>query len=289
MPEQSQHRMGIALVTAAAVAWSTAPFFMRLVPFDSWTILFWRGLFGGSFIVALLLATQGRTVFGDIARMGGSGWLVAALSTLGMVAFIPALQLTSVANVAVINAAGPFVAAGLAWLWLRETVRTGTLAASLVAFAGVAIIVGNAAAGSDLRGIGLACLMTLAIAGMTVAVRRYKRVSMVAAAGMSNFLGSVVSVPFAKAIWVTTGPDLVIFAVFGFLQVGMGLTLFVLGSRHLPSGQASLIATLETPLMPLWVWVAFQETPAVRALVGGTLVLGAVIADIVMHSRSQRT
>jgi drug/metabolite transporter (DMT)-like permease len=97
-----------------------------------------------------------------------------------------------------------------------------------------------------------------------------------------------VSVPFAKAIWVTTGPDLVIFAVFGFLQVGMGLTLFVLGSRHLPSGQASLIATLETPLMPFWVWVAFQEIPSVRALVGGTLVMAAVIADIVTDSRSQR-
>ena len=289
MPEHSQRRVGIALVTAAAVAWSTAPFFTRLLPFDSWTILFWRGLFGGSFIVALLLTTQGRTVFRDIARMGVSGWLVAALSTLGMVAFIPALQLTSVANVAVINAVGPFVAAGLAWLWLRERVRAGTLAASLVAFAGVAIIVGNATAGSDLGGIGLACLMTLAIAAMTVAVRRYKQISMVAAAGMSNFLGSAVSVPFAKAIWATTGPDLLIFAAFGFLQVGMGLTLFVLGSRHLPSGQASLIATLETPLMPFWVWVAFQETPTARALVGGMLVLGAVISDIVADSCSQRT
>jgi drug/metabolite transporter (DMT)-like permease len=289
MPEHSQHRMGIALVTAAAVAWSTAPFFTRLVPFDSWTILFRRGLFGGSFILTLLLVTQGRTVFGDIARMGGSGWLVAALSTLGMVAFIPALQLTSVANVAVINAAGPFAAAGLAWLWLRERVRVGTLAASLVAFAGVAIIVSNAAAGPALGGIGLASLMTLAIAGMTVVIRRCKHVSMVAAAGMSNFLGSVVSVPFANAIWETTGPDLVIFAAFGFLQVGMGLTLFVLGSRHLPSAQSSLIATLETPLMPFWVWVAFQEKPAVRALVGGTLVLSAVIGDIFTESRSQRT
>src|SRR5262249_20894011 len=71
MRGHSQHGTGIALVTAAAVAWSTAPFFTRLVPFDSWTILFWRGLFGGSFIIAVLLATQGRTVFGDMARMRG--------------------------------------------------------------------------------------------------------------------------------------------------------------------------------------------------------------------------
>jgi drug/metabolite transporter (DMT)-like permease len=111
---------------------------------------------------------------------------------------------------------------------------------------------------------------------------------MVAAAGMSNFLGSIVSLPFASGIAMTSGSDLVLFAVFGFLQVGMGLTLFALGSRHLPSGQASLIATLETPLMPFWVWLAFQEVPPLRAVAGGMLVLGAVVADIVADTRSRR-
>ena len=84
-----------------------------------------------------------------------------------------------------------------------------------------------------------------------------------------------------------TGADLVIFAMFGFFQVALGLTLFVLGSRLLPSGQASLIATLETPLMPFWVWLAFQEAPSSRALLGGALVMGAVIADIIGDARAQ--
>jgi len=56
----SQHRPGVALVVAAAVAWSTAPFFTRLLPFDSWTILFWRGLFGGGLIAAILVLMRGR-------------------------------------------------------------------------------------------------------------------------------------------------------------------------------------------------------------------------------------
>jgi drug/metabolite transporter (DMT)-like permease len=280
--------MGLALVAAAAVAWSTAPFFTRVLPFDSWTILFWRGLFGGGSITAFLLLTQGRAGLLSLISLGKRGWLVASLSTIGMVSFIPALQLTSVANVAVIIAAGPLVAAGWAWIWLRERVGLRTLVACLVAFAGVAIIVGNAVAGADLGGVGLAWVMTLAIAGMTVAIRRYKETSRVAAAGMSNFLGSIVSLPFASGIATTSGSDLVLFAMFGFLQVGMGLTLFALGSRHLPSGQASLIATLETPLMPFWVWLAFQEVPPLRAVAGGMLVLGAVIADIVADTRSRR-
>jgi drug/metabolite transporter (DMT)-like permease len=284
----SQHRAGIALVVAAAVAWSTAPFFTRLLPFDSWTILFWRGLIGGGVIAAILVMMQGRAGVQDLAGMGKNGWLVASLSTLGMVCFIPALQLTSVSNVAIIIATGPFVAAALAWIWLREVVRLRTLLSSLAALCGVVIIVGDARASSDVLGIGLACLMTLAIAAMTVAVRQHKNTPMVAAAALSNVLGSIVSIPFAHGIASVTGTDLVILALFGFFQVGLGLSLFVLGSRLLPSGQASLIATLETPLMPFWVWLAFQEIPGLRALVGGALVLGAVVADIIGDGRAQK-
>jgi drug/metabolite transporter (DMT)-like permease len=286
MSEAHSRRTGIALVIAAAVAWSTAPFFTRLLHFDSWTILFWRGLFGGGLITAFLVTTQGRAGLRDLVETGRSGWLVACLSTLGMVSFIPALQLTSVSNVAIIIATGPFVAAGLAWIWLREAARWTTLIASLVALCGVAIIVGNAAGVSDAGGIGLACLMTLAIAAMTVAIRRYKQISMVAAAALSNFLGSLVSIAFAKDIASVTAADVFVLAMFGFFQVALGLTLFVLGSRQLPSGQASLIATLETPLMPFWVWLAFQELPTPRALVGGALVMGAVLADIIADSRA---
>jgi drug/metabolite transporter (DMT)-like permease len=123
--------------------------------------------------------------------------------------------------------------------------------------------------------------MMVAIAAMTVAVRRYKQSSMVAAAALSNFLGSLVSIPFTQGLADVTGRDLAVLAMFGLFQVGLGLTLFVLGSRLLPSGQASLIATLETPLMPFWVWLAFDELPTPRALIGGSLVMGAVVADVI--------
>jgi drug/metabolite transporter (DMT)-like permease len=282
-----QHRTGIMLVVAAAIAWSTAPLFTRLLHYDSWTILFWRGLFGGCFIAAFLVVTQGRSGLRDLTAMRANGWLVAGLSTLGMVTFIPALQLTSVANVAIIIAAQPFAAAALAWIWFRETARLRTLLAAVVALGGVAIIVSGALGAADIRGIGLACVMMFAIAAMTVTIRKHRETSMVAAAAMSNFLGSLVSIPFAQSIASVGVIDLALLATFGLLQVGLGLTLFALGSRLLPSGQASLIATLETPLMPFWVWLAFAEVPAVRALAGGALVMGAVLADIIGDKRER--
>jgi drug/metabolite transporter (DMT)-like permease len=190
--------------------------------------------------------------------------------------------------VAIIIAVQPFAAAAIAWIWLRETVLLRTLLASLVALVGIAIIVSSAEGATDYRGIGLAFFMMFAIATMTVVIRRHRETSMVAAAAMSNFLGCLVSIPFARDIGSVTEIDIVVLALFGLFQVGMGLTLFVLGSRMLPSGQASLIATLETPLMPFWVWLAFQEIPALRALVGAALVMGAVIADVTGDRRQRR-
>jgi drug/metabolite transporter (DMT)-like permease len=287
MPQtESQRRIGILLVIAAAIAWSTAPFFTRLLHYDSWTIIFWRGLFGGGFIALFLIAIQGKRGLRDLVTMKSSGWLVAVLSTSGMVTFIPSLQLTSVANVAIIVAFQPFAAAAIAWLWLREAASRRTMLASLVALAGVVVIVSGAAGGADYRGIGLAILMILSISVMTVVIRRHRDTSMVAAASVSNFLGSLVSIPFAQGIGSVTSADLGILAMFGLFQVGLGLTFFTIGSRHLPSGQSSLIGTLETPLMAFWVYLGFGEIPSLRALIGGALVMGAVIFDILADIRT---
>ncbi|HTO61768.1 MAG TPA: DMT family transporter [Bradyrhizobium sp.] len=282
----TERRKGIALVVAAAVAWSTAAFFTRLLPFDSWTILFWRGLFGCGAIVTFMALIQGRDGLKDLTAIGRSGWLVASLSALGMICFIPALQLTSVSNVAIIMATGPFVTAALAWFWLRETPRQRTIVASVVALCGIAIIVGGPRPASDMLGIALACLMTVAIAVMTVVIRRHKETPMVAAAALSNLLGSVVSIPFAGGIAAVAPADLVTFAMFGFFQVALGLTLFMLGARLLPSGQTALVGLLETPLMPFWIWLAFHEVPAPSAFAGGALVMGAVVADILGDLRT---
>src|SRR5262249_13711829 len=103
-PTDRQHRTGIVLIVAPAICWGTAPFFTRLLHYHSWTILFWRGLFGGGFIALSLIAAQGRRGIRDLVAMKPAGWLVAALSTFGMVTYIPSLQLTSVANVAIIIA-----------------------------------------------------------------------------------------------------------------------------------------------------------------------------------------
>lgn len=287
MPDsKSKEGAAIALVAAAAVAWSTAPLFVRLLPFDSFTILFWRGVFAGCGITVFLLLTQGGSALTDLTRLNRGGLLFAVLSATGMLLYIPSLQLTSAANVAIILATAPFASAALAWVWFREAPRTRTVIASAIAVLGIAFSVGGASA-ADLRGIGLACLLMLAIAGMTVAARRYRDTPLIAAAALSNFLGSAASLPFAQGVTSVSTHHIAILAAFGLLQVALGLTFFVLGSRHLPAAQSALIAVLETPLMPFWIWLVFSDAPTTGQLAGGAIVLAAVVVDIVGDLRVQ--
>jgi drug/metabolite transporter (DMT)-like permease len=278
-----EQRLGILLVAVSALCWSTAGFFTRLIAADAFTTLFWRGVFGGLFIAAFALWQFKGQARGLLRAMDARAWLVTACSAMGMIAFIPALKSTSVANVAIVYATVPFVAAAVAWVWLRESTSARTLRFSAMCFCGVALAVGGSSMDGGRWGDLLALLMTLAMAVMMVMLRRYRTVPLLPMACVSNLLGSLLVMPFAAPLSVLPA-EIGYLALFGFVQMSLGLTVFSIGSRLIPPAQAGLIGAIETPLAPLWVWLACGEKPHVAAIVGGVVVLIAVlghtIADI---------
>ena len=130
------------LLVASATAYSTAGFFTRLIPVDAWTLLFWRGLFGGSSSPIIVVVQQRGRLWPAIRAMGCEGVLVAICSAVATVCFLNAMRLTTVADVMVIDAAIPFITAGMAWLILGERESVWTLGATVAAFAGMAIMAG---------------------------------------------------------------------------------------------------------------------------------------------------
>ena len=287
MQDRAHYRLGVLLVTISAVAWSTAGFFTRLIPLDAWTILFWRGIFAGAFIAAYIVWRYRRDTLRIYRAMGRPGWLFAFCSTVGMTAFIPALKLTTVADVAIIYATVPFVTAVLARIWLREHTRPATWIASILAFAGVLVTLGGSSFGANLWGDLLAFAMTAAAASMMVISRKHRDIPLVPAAALSNLFGSLISLPWAHP--AAAGPmDLANLALFGFSQMTLGLTLFVIGARLIPAAHTALIGALETPLAPLWVWLAFGELPPRLVFVGGAIVMAAVVGHILIENRRDR-
>ena len=272
------HRVGVLLVTGSAVAWSTAGLFTRILPQDAPTLLLWRGLFGAAGLVVLLVMREGIGGLRGFARLGGPGWLYAIVSGLGMLCFITSLTLTSVAHTAVIYAVAPFLAAGLGWFLLGEKPGGRALIAAAIALAGAVTMVGLAQDGG-LAGDLLALGMTAAMALMMVISRRWPTIPTLPAAALSALLSSVAVLPMANL--AMPAPDqILVLAAFGFVNSALGLGLFLAGSARLAPVQTALIGALDAPLAPLWVWLFFAETPDTATLIGGAVVMSAVVWHI---------
>jgi drug/metabolite transporter (DMT)-like permease len=274
----------VILVTASGFIWSTAGFFTRLIVADTWTLLFWRSVFGALFLLTVLVRQERQGVLRAIRTMGWPGWAVSMLSTGIILTYLTALRLTAVADVMIIQATLPFVVAGLAWLAMRERASRPTIVASALATIGVVVMLGGAPLAGNPWGDALAFVTTVIYAGVLVLLRWYRDVPMTSAAFLAALLGAAVSLPFAAPTAVSAR-DLFYLMVFGVTQTGLAFLLLTMGSRLIPATETALIGTLETPLAPAWVWLAFGEVPTTAALVGGTIVLSAVVGHIIAESR----
>ena len=202
------------------------------------------------------------------------GWFFVLQSSAGMVFFLTALRATTVAHVAVIYATVPFIAAGLGWLAIREKPSPGAVASSLIALVGVAVMVGlgrDGALGGDLLALGMTFTMAVAM----VIARHFPALPFLQASCMSALLSGLISVPFGRPMSVSAH-DIGLLTLFGLTTFAIGLPLFTLGARRLPPIETGLIGALEAPLAPLWVWLAFKETPSAGTMIGGSIVLAAV-------------
>ncbi len=277
--DRRERRLGMLCIGASAVIFSTAGLFTGLVSADAWTVLFWRGLFGGLFIGVCVMLRSGRAVLAQTQALGWPGVVAGACSTIGTICFIHALRLTTVADVTIIYATAPLLAALVAAVAFRERQRMVTLVASIMAFGGVLVTTGGALSGEHLLGNLLAFTMTALIATMMVVMRRHRGQSMLPASGLSAFAVMLVAAPLASPMQ-TSQPDLLWLALFGSVQFGLGLLLLTLGSQRLAGARAALIGNVELPLAPAWVWMVFGTIPTMQAWLGGAIVTAALLLDL---------
>ena len=274
--------VGTALLAASAVAYSSAGFYPRLIDLDAWTMLFWRGVFGGLFLAAMLAWREQGRIVPAVCAIGRDGLLIALCSALATVCFLNALRLSTVADVLVIDATIPFVTAGIAWLVIGEREDRVTLAATVAAVVGVAVMMGAAGSGGRLSGNLLAVGMAVLMSVVLVLIRRNPGISMLAAVCLSAFLSAAIVLPFAQPLSVS-GQEFLLLGLFGMSQFGLGLLLLALGTPLVSATRGALIGVLQTPLGTLWVWLAFAEQPGWTTLAGGTIVVAAVVCDIAIR------
>ena len=272
----SDYGIGVALLLASALTFSSAGLFTKGEIAGAWAVIFWRGLFAAIF-TTLWTAQQG-TFKENFFAMGRSGWAVGVIGAVGTACFIPAFKLTSIANVALIYAASPLIAGMLAWIFIGERASRATIIGALMAMVGVAIIVSGSLGQSNLQGDVLALIMTLVMAGVMVIYRARPETP---GAGPSVMQSLFLLPPsFLLGQPLQTDPtEILILMAFGILFAVASVTLAE-GAKRVPSGQTALLSSLETPLAPILAFLVLAEVPSTATFLGGTVVLLAALMSL---------
>ncbi|MET3580397.1 drug/metabolite transporter (DMT)-like permease [Mesorhizobium robiniae] len=282
-------RVGFLLIFLSALMWSFGGAIARFIEAgDSWTVVFWRSVWAAAFLICFMIWRDGWHGTVRLFRgMGLPGLAVAFCFATASTCFVVALAYTTVANILLMQAGVPLLAALFAWVVFRERVAMATWVAIAAVIAGVAIMVSESLDGAvSPIGDGLALLIAVMFSIATVITRRFAHVRMTPA----TCLGTMLAAAFAASQtsqFAVSDSDMGFLFAFGVVNLGLGLAFFATGARLVPAAVAALLGTFEPILGPIWVWLVHSEVPSGRTILGGTVVVTALLVHIGLEFKRQ--
>ena len=287
----SRYLFGIGCCCLATLGWSLSGLFVRWVPdLDGWAVNGYRAP-ATSICLLIYLASRYR---GELMRhlwpkQPQALLVVGLFFGVGSTLYVYALTMGTVASVSVLGATSPFFAALLAWLVIRERTSAASLAATVVALIGVAIVV-QAEMSALATGFSAAIISlgyAFCFAGQTVWLRQYRDLEMIPGIALGGLM------VFAFVLLFVGLPHLPLWqvgllALMGLVQLALPLILFAAGAKHVPVVPAMLIALADVVLNPFWVWLVHGEEPPSGTVAGGALILSAIVGATLFENRRQR-
>ncbi len=268
---------GIVMVMLAGCFWSIAGILIRNIEAATdWQILFIRSSTLSLMLVCVLAARHRSRTIDEFRAVGWTGVVAGLCLGAGFIGFIFALNHTTIANAVFILSASPFVTAPLAWLVLGEKARGATWIAMVAAVVGVAVMVAGGIRAGALLGNMMALVAVVGFAGFAVSLRRGRQTDMLPAVCLAGVFAALAGAVMVES-FVVSPRDLALCAAMGIVQLGVGLILFVNGSRFVPATELALLSLTEVILAPIIVWLGLGEVPGTFTLIGGAIVLAAVV------------
>ncbi|MFK4708392.1 DMT family transporter [Roseateles asaccharophilus] len=273
------HRSAVLLMLLVTLMWSSAGVVTRhLDAARGFEITFWRSAFNALALVAILGVMRGRALLP--ALRGAAVWASGVCWAVMFTAFMVALSLTTVANVLVTMSLSPLFTAVFAWLFLKQPVPARTWAAIVIAGAGIAWMFGGQL-GGPLTGVIVALGVPLAAASNWCLLQKVGQgagTDMLPAVLIGALLSAAVTLPLAWPLQASVH-DLGLLGFLGVFQLAIPCLLAVRLARELPGHELALLGQAETLLGVLWAWFFAGEHPGSAALIGGSLVLAALVAN----------
>ena len=260
---------------ASAVFFSLSGILTKAIDADSWTILAWRGVIGGAGLGGYVWFRRRREPLRQVFRLGRDGWLLVIVGGIGSITFITAFKNTLVANVSVIYASIPFIAAVLERAVLGTAIRRQTLVAAGASVLGVLVIVSGSLGSPNLAGDAVALVMVVLNALYMVLIRAFPDTDSVLAGAAAGPVLFVVGWLFSTPLDVTDR-DMVLLVCFG-VVFAVATVFWIEGTRLIPAAESGLLGSAETPIAIALAWLVLSEAPPLASAVGAVIVLTAVL------------
>jgi drug/metabolite transporter (DMT)-like permease len=277
------HTKAVFVMVAVTLMWSIAGVITRhLEHARSFEVTFWRSFFTVASLLAILTFLQGRDVFARIRNGNTALWVSGLCWSVMFTAFMVALTLTSVANVLVTMSVGPFLTALMARVVIGHKIPLRTWLAILVAGAGIAYMYAAQVSGGQIAGTLVALCVPMAGAiNWTVVQRSQARglnVDLVPSVLVGAVISTLATLPLAMPLQASAH-DIGLLALLGLVQLAIPCALSVVCARVLKAPEIALLALLEVIFGILLAWLGADEVPSATVLAGGSLVIGALVAN----------
>ena len=241
-----------------------------------WQILFYRSIFFLWVLIAFILLTYRKKTFKKIKEAGLPGLIGGVFLSTNFVAYMYSMMETTVANVVFIISTQTVFLPIVAYIFLKEKISPRGYVAIVLAMIGVTLMIGDSLGTGSLKGNLAALTIPINFSVLVLIIRKYPKVDMIPAIFYAGILSCLYGLFLLEDMVIST-KDIWLSFLLGVPQLAFGFIFITIGSRTTPAVMVGLLMLMESIFAPIWVWLFYNEIPPASVLIGGIIILSAVV------------
>ena len=241
-----------------------------------WQILFYRSIFFLWVLIAFILLTYGKKTFKKIKEAGVPGFIGGIFLSTNFVAYMYSMMETTVANVVFIISTQTVFLPIVAYIFLKEKISPRGYVAIVLAMIGVTLMIGDSLGTGSLKGNLAALTIPINFSVLVLIIRKYPKVDMIPAIFYAGIFSCLYGLFLLEDLSIST-KDIWLSFLLGVPQLAFGFIFITIGSRTTPAVMVGLLMLMESIFAPIWVWLFYNEIPPASVLIGGIIILSAVV------------
>ena len=243
---------------------------------DMWQILLIRSFFFVITLIIFLVLTYGKNTTEIVKRSGFPAIVAGLFLSLSFVAYIAAMSMTTVANVVFIISTQTIFLAIFGYLFLKEKISLKGFIAIFLALIGMIVMVGNSINQGTLLGNVISFAIPINFTILVMIIRKFPELDMIPAIFYSGIFSGIYGLFLSSSLTFSMN-DIIMGFLLGVPQLAFGFICVTIGTKTTQAVTVGLLMLLETIFAPIWVWIFLNEVPPSSVLIGGLIIISAVV------------